>query len=143
LSAGRPSLGGDNGRRVMTIRVNALGVVATDFAATLAFYTRLGCAFDPEAKEPHDEADLGGFRLMIDTPELVAGETGPRHGIALAAQVGTPAEVDELYASLAADGHGVTEPFDAPWGMRYATVTDPDGTNVDLYAWLPGQEPPA
>jgi uncharacterized glyoxalase superfamily protein PhnB len=127
----------------MTIRVNALGVVATDFAATLAFYTRLGCSFDPEAKAPHAEADLGGFRLMIDSPEMVPGEVGPRHGIALAAQLDSPAAVDALYAELDTAGHGLTKPFDAPWGMRYATVTDPDGTRVDLYAWLPGQEPPA
>jgi uncharacterized glyoxalase superfamily protein PhnB len=126
----------------MTIRVNALGVVATDFAATLAFYQRLGCSFAPDAAEPHAEADLGGFRLMIDTPQMVPGDRGPRHGIALAAQLDSPAEVDELYEALDADGHGRTKPFDAPWGMRYATVTDPDGTKVDLYAWLPGQEPP-
>src|SRR5689334_15197831 len=109
----------------MTIRLNALGVVATDFAATLAFYGRLGCAFDPEAKAPHAETDLGGFRLMIDSPEMEPGETGPRHGLALAAQLDTPAEVDALYESLAADGHGLHKPFDAPWGMRYATVTNP------------------
>jgi uncharacterized glyoxalase superfamily protein PhnB len=33
------------------------------------------------------------------------------------------------------------EPFDAVWGQRYATVLDPDGVHVDLYASLvPGQE---
>ena len=32
---------------------------------------------------------------------------------------------------------GLQEPFDAPWGMRYATVTDPAGNGVDLYADLP------
>ncbi|WP_196453628.1 hypothetical protein [Planomonospora sp. ID82291] len=29
------------------------------------------------------------------------------------------------------------EPFDAFRGMRYATVADPDGTGIDLYAALP------
>ncbi|MEV6891742.1 hypothetical protein [Kribbella sp. NPDC051137] len=28
------------------------------------------------------------------------------------------------------------EPYDAPWGMRYATVADPSGNGVDLYATL-------
>lgn len=27
-------------------------------------------------------------------------------------------------------------PFDAPWGQRYATVLDPDGNGVDLFAPL-------
>jgi uncharacterized glyoxalase superfamily protein PhnB len=126
----------------MTIRINAIGVVATDFRATLAFYERLGCAFDPEAAAPHAEADLGGVRLMIDAAESVQGDIGPRKGLALAAQVDSPAEVDKVYDELDAAGHGLHKPFDAPWGMRYASVTDPDGTQVDVYAWLPGQEPP-
>ena len=29
------------------------------------------------------------------------------------------------------------EPFDAFWGQRYATVRDPDGNAVDLFAALP------
>jgi len=33
------------------------------------------------------------------------------------------------------DGH--MEPWDAEWGQRYAALRDPDGTGVDLYAWLP------
>jgi uncharacterized glyoxalase superfamily protein PhnB len=31
----------------------------------------------------------------------------------------------------------VTAPYDAPWGQRYATVADPDGYRVDLFALLP------
>jgi hypothetical protein len=27
-------------------------------------------------------------------------------------------------------------PYDAPWGQRYATVLDPDGNIVDLFAPL-------
>jgi uncharacterized glyoxalase superfamily protein PhnB len=48
-----------------------------------------------------------------------------------------PPEVDELYERLSSDGHpGQLAPFDAPWGQRYATVADPDGTTVDLFAPL-------
>jgi hypothetical protein len=46
--------------------------------------------------------------------------------------------VDAKYAELIqADYRGIAEPFDAFWGMRYATVADPDGCGVDLYAALP------
>jgi uncharacterized glyoxalase superfamily protein PhnB len=43
--------------------------------------------------------------------------------------------VDAAYGELTAAGHhGEREPFDAPWGQRYAVVQDPDGNGVDLYA---------
>ena len=31
----------------------------------------------------------------------------------------------------------ISPPFDAFWGQRYATVHDPDGNPVDLFAPLP------
>jgi uncharacterized glyoxalase superfamily protein PhnB len=49
----------------------------------------------------------------------------------------SPAAVDELYAELAADGFGKTAPWDAFWRQRYATLRDPDGNQIDLYAPLP------
>jgi uncharacterized glyoxalase superfamily protein PhnB len=46
--------------------------------------------------------------------------------------------VDAKYAELIEAGYrGIAEPSDAFWGMRYATVADPDGNGVDLYATLP------
>jgi uncharacterized glyoxalase superfamily protein PhnB len=45
--------------------------------------------------------------------------------------------VDELHATLGQLGAGShLEPFDAPWGQRYASVLDPDGNRIDLYASL-------
>lgn len=132
----------------MTVKLNAIGLVAADFERTIPFYERLGCTFEVDPGGTHADADLGGFRLMLDSAASaaesgLAGDDGPltghRPGFALAAQLDSPAEVDALFAELDADGQGVNQPFDAPWGMRYATVTDPDGTKVDLYAWLPGQ----
>ncbi|URN09544.1 hypothetical protein LUW74_43495 [Actinomadura madurae] len=46
--------------------------------------------------------------------------------------------MDAVYAEMTAAGYtGAKEPWDAFWGMRYATVLDPDGNGVDLYAPLP------
>lgn len=48
-----------------------------------------------------------------------------------------PAEVDRVDAELVAGGHpSHLEPFDAPWGQRYATVLDPDGDSMDLFTPL-------
>lgn len=127
----------------MGVRVDAIGVVVRDMSEAMAFYGRLGCAFPPDAGPPHAVADLGGVSLMFDTVESLVelgfsdgDETGPRRGVALAARCDSPAELDALYAAFAADGFGRLEPFDAPWGQRYATLADPDGTQVDLYAAL-------
>ncbi|MER7830525.1 MULTISPECIES: VOC family protein [unclassified Streptomyces] len=127
----------------MTPRFDAIGLVVSDMAASLAFYRRLGLDVPPEADSaPHAEAVLpGGLRLMWDTEEAVrAFDPGlpdaPAEGrTALAFRCGAPAEVDALYGELTAAGYrGHLPPWDAPWGQRYAVVLDPDGRGVDLFA---------
>lgn len=127
------------------VAFDAIGVVATDVAASIAFYRRVGVPFpDDVAIEEHVECPLGpGVRLMIDSEESVRGfdpEYAPVVGtrVAFAARLDSPAGVDELYAELDSEGFGKVPPWDAPWGMRYASVQDPDGQQVDIYAWLPG-----
>jgi len=65
--------------------------------------------------------------------------SGPTSGrLTLAARCESPADVDRLHHELSSLGAGSSvAPFDAVWGMRYATVLDPDGVRVDLYALLP------
>ena len=81
---------------------------------------------------------------MFDTEEVVRSFqpdwSGTGSGrIALAAQCDSPADVDRLHDELSGLGSGShLAPFDAFWGQRYATVLDPDGVTVDLYAALPG-----
>ncbi len=127
--------------------VDAIGIVASDLAASITFYRRLGLAFPADDTDEHVEAPIGttGVRVMIDSEELMKGldpdfEGNPRGRVALAVRLGSPADLDALYAELAADGFGRTDPYDAPWGQRYAQVADPDGQAVDLYAPMP--EPP-
>jgi len=46
--------------------------------------------------------------------------------------------VDAAFADLTGAGYEAhLEPWDAFWGMRYASVRDPDGNPVDLFAPLP------
>ena len=125
-------------------RIDAVGVVVSDLARSLAFYEALGCRFEDHAPgDGHTVADLGGVRLMLDTEASIEtfwpGTSWLRPGrVTLAAHCGTPADVDRLHDELSALGAGSEHsPFDAPWGHRYATVRDPDGSNVDLYAELP------
>jgi catechol 2,3-dioxygenase-like lactoylglutathione lyase family enzyme len=133
----------------MTIeaRMDAVGVVVSDMAKSLAFYRALGLAVPENAEDhPHVEVSLpGGLRLLLDTEETIRSfhpdwrppERGARVGLAFA--LPGPAAVDAAYAELTAAGyHGELAPFDAFWGQRYAVVHDPDGTGVDLFAPLPG-----
>lgn len=133
----------------MTPRLDAIGVVASDMAASVAFYRRLGFAFPDGAEDqPHVEAQLpGGLRLMLDTEETVRAlftevpAFQPPSGggrIALALLCDSPSEVDSVYEAMVAAGHhGELKPWDAVWGQRYASLHDPDGNGVDLFAPLP------
>ncbi|MFK8849021.1 VOC family protein [Streptomyces sp. Ac-502] len=128
-----------------TPRLAAIGIVVADMAASLAFYRRLGLPVPAEADSaPHAEAALpGGLRLMWDTYAVARsidpGWTPPGSGTptGLAFECAGPAEVDKVYGELTASGYvGEKEPWDAPWGQRYAVVQDPDGHGVDLFAAL-------
>ena len=49
----------------------------------------------------------------------------------------SPAEVDARYTQIIEAGFkSEKEPWDAFWGQRYASVLDPDGNCVDLFAPL-------
>jgi len=122
----------------------AVEIVAGDLARSLAFYRLLGLSV-PDPEGPHVEVELpGGNRLMFDTEETIAGMhpgwTPPASAgrVVLAFGLPAPADVDAVMDRLSQAGHSVAlAPFDAPWGQRYATVLDPDGTSVDLFASLP------
>ena len=125
----------------MTPRIDAIGIVVADMAAALDFYRRLGIEFAVGAEaEPHVEVTLpGGFRLMFDTQATIrsfdASWTTPvgRPAMTLAFDCGDVAGVTSTSSSTA----GGAGPWDAFWGQRYATVGDPDGNPVDLFATLP------
>ncbi|MEU0331903.1 VOC family protein [Streptomyces sp. NPDC006193] len=130
----------------MTVRLAVIGLVASDLAASLAFYRRLGLVFPQGAEDqPHVEAELpGGLVLALDTEETIRSfhpgrqpATGAGR-VSLAFRCDSPADVDARYEDLVAAGHhGELKPWDAFWGQRYAVVHDPDGNAVDLFAPLP------
>lgn len=129
----------------MTVRFDAIGMIVSDMANTLAFYRMLGLDIPPQAdQEGHAEATLpGGIRLMWDTVATVTSfsEWNPPaggHRMSLAFLCENPAAVDSTYAQLVGNGYrSHLAPFDAFWGQRYATVLDPDDNPVDLFASLP------
>ena len=134
----------------MTPRFAVIGIVVDDMGRALDFYRRLGLEVpDGAAGEGHVEVPLpGDLKLAFDTVETIhsfdsswkSPSGGPR--TALAFDCGSPADVDRTVGELEAAGASVhLAPFDAFWGMRYATVADPDGNHVDLFAVLDGATP--
>ncbi|MFI5638410.1 VOC family protein [Streptomyces goshikiensis] len=126
-----------------TPRLDMIGLVVSDMAASLAFYRRLGVDVPAGAEsEPHVEASLpGGLRIGWDTEEVVRSFdpswVRPAGGgrVGLAFLCASPAEVDAVYTELTGAGHtGHLAPWDAFWGQRYAVVLDPDGCEVSLFA---------
>lgn len=55
--------------------IDAIGIVASDLAVSVAFYRRLGLAFPADEADDHVEAPIGttGVRVMIDSEELMKG----------------------------------------------------------------------
>ncbi len=128
----------------MEPRLEAIGIVTADMAASCRFYRLLGVEVsEPADGAQHHEATLpSGIRLMWDAIELIrrideawVEPVGQR--LALAFHCGSPAGVDATYEAITGAGFGgKSEPWDALWGQRYARVADPDGNAVDLFAPL-------
>ena len=122
--------------------MTAIGIVVSDMEASRAFYELLGLDVPATDEGGHLEIDLGtGVTLMLDTealmesfdPNFSVGTGRPR--VTLAFQCGSPEAVDTTHAEIVGAGHrSHLDPFDAFWGQRYATVLDPDGTAIDLFA---------
>ena len=124
-------------------KLDAIGIVAADVQESARFYRLLGVDF-PESEEDHIEASTPtGLRVMLDSVEMakqfddqwVQPQGRP---IALAFLCESPDEVNATYERVVLAGYrSKNAPFDAFWGQRYATVLDPDGNGVDLFAPLP------
>ena len=128
----------------MAPRLDLVGLIVKDMAASLAFYRRLGFDIPSEADgEEHVESSAAGLRIAWDTVDVIRSFDSTwvppvgGHSIGLAFLCDSPSEVDQLFTSLNADGYrSHKEPWDAFWGQRYAIVVDPDDNPVDLFAPL-------
>ena len=124
-------------------QLNAIGIVASDMAASIRFYRLVGLDVPDTPSEGHVDTFLpNGVRFMLDSEEVIRSfrpdwsrKTGNQ--ISIAFECDEPDEVDAVYRRVVEAGFdGEKEPWDAFWGQRYAQLRDPDGVPVDLYAAL-------
>jgi catechol 2,3-dioxygenase-like lactoylglutathione lyase family enzyme len=128
----------------MVRRIDNVGVAVSDLDAALAFYGRLG--FEPEYREDRTPSAMlraGDARLWVfatdarsgdrRSPDLAGNPTGLDH---VSLWVG---DVDAACARITgAGGELESGPADQDWGLRAATLLDPDGTRVFLLGDLKG-----
>jgi uncharacterized glyoxalase superfamily protein PhnB len=117
--------------------------VSRDISKSVGFYKLLGVDVVEAGGEDHCEGTTpSGVRIMLDSVTLVKS-LNPKwiapagSAIVLCFKQESPAKVDEMHAKIVAAGFAsVKEPWDAFWGQRYASVSDPDGNQIDLFAAL-------
>ncbi len=121
--------------------LDAIGIVSRNPKATIAFYQEFGLEFIESGGADHYEATMGnGLRLMVDSIELMkklvpSWQLASGTAIVLCFKQKTTDEVDALVKKLDTLGHTIIKPpFDAFWGQRYASVADPDGNQIDIFA---------
>ena len=124
-------------------QLNAIGIVASDMAASIRFYRLVGLDVPDTPSEGHVDTFLAnGIRFMLDSEEVIRSfrpDWSRKSGnqISIAFECDEPDEVDAVYRRVVEAGFdGEKEPWDAFWGQRYAQLRDPDGVPVDLYAAL-------
>lgn len=126
----------------MAVIPHTIDIVVADMGAALRFYRTLGLPV-PEGQEDEEQVQVttpGGTTLGFLTEAMMKGHNpywvqpvGQR--VTFACRCDSPDEVNAVYARVVNAGYeGRQEPWDSPWGQRYAMVGDPDGNRVDLFA---------
>ena len=117
----------------MEQRISLVTLGVADLARARTFYEQLG--WRGQELEQTVFFQAGGSALVLWGRDKVADDAGLRDsgtdgfgGIALAHNVRSGAEVDEVLARAASAGAAVTQPArDTPYGGYAGSFTDPDG----------------
>ena len=136
----------------MEARISLVTLGVADLARATAFYERgLGLPLiNDAAAEGVAFFQLEGLRLALYSRHALAEDAGladsgpqPFSGIALAHNLGSPAEVDALLAHAARVGGRIVKPAHKVfWGGYSGYFADPDGHLWEV-AWNPEYLPPA
>ena len=116
------------------MKIDAVTLLVTDMAASLAFYAVVG--FD-EVVHGGPDAPFTTLRVGDDYLNLSAGEGAPAGFWGrIVFHVEDP---DAVHAALVAAGERPEmTPSDAPWGERYFHVRDPDGHELSFAVPIEG-----
>lgn len=120
--------------------LDAIGIISKDIAKSITFYALLGVDLKGLGHGHYEGTTSSGVRIMLDSVEVMKS-LNPQWqppvgcGIVLCFKQPAAAKVDELFARITGAGFtAIKTPWDAFWGQRYASVQDPDGNQIDLFA---------
>ena len=136
----------------MAAILDQLDLVSQNMEATIAFYRLLGAKIPKsaiwatESGAHHVTVPFkSGFSLAFDSPALARVYNKGYRAIkskranldkgqvVIGFGVKTRRSVDETYAKLTRAGYkGLSAPWDAFWGSRYAIVVDPDSNHIGI-----------
>ncbi|VAX17767.1 hypothetical protein MNBD_NITROSPINAE01-8 [hydrothermal vent metagenome] len=124
--------------------LDAIGIASGNMQKSVEFYQLMGVSIkEIGAGADHMEGTTAsGVRIMLDSFELMKKinpewkePTGA--GLVLCFKQDSPNDVNELFLKVTEAGFkSVKNPWDAFWGQRYASVQDPDGNQIDIFASL-------
>lgn len=124
------------------MNIEAIGIAAKEIEETIKFYNLFDVEFKEFGEGHFEGVSSNGVRLMVDSVELMK-KINPewsyenRSNIILCHKSDTPLGVDTIYNKIVEAGfEKIKEPWDAFWGQRYASVRDPDGNQIDIFAEL-------
>jgi catechol 2,3-dioxygenase-like lactoylglutathione lyase family enzyme len=123
--------------------LDAIGIVSRNPETSVQFYALLGVELAQTGGPDHFEGRTPtGVRIMVDSIGLVRRlyplwQEPTGSGVVLCFAQSDAEQVDSLYEKILSGGYrSFKAPWDAFWGQRYASVLDPDGNQIDLFAPL-------
>jgi len=124
--------------------LDAVGIVSKNVQKSVEFYQMLGVSLEEVGAGPDhlEAATQSGLRIMVDSfglmKQINPDWTEPAGaGMVLCFKQDSPESVNRLFLQVTEAGFkSVKQPWDAFWGQRYASVQDPDGNQIDIFASL-------
>ncbi len=131
-------------------RITDICLITRDLEAGVDFYTKkLG--FQVSSRMPGfvDFVGNGIVLALWDAQRLITTTGVPGQvdepsgrGVMLAIELESPAAIDQMHASLSAQGVELYgEPKDYPWNARCIYFPGPSGEFWEYFAWLDGGKP--
>ncbi|MFG1500093.1 VOC family protein [Halobacteriovorax sp. XZX-3] len=122
--------------------MKAIGIACKKIENSLRFYELLGLKFEKFGEGHYEAKTQQGIRIMLDSHELLKEINNEwkepvTPGITLCFEQESSNDVDQIFDKIIKAGYQKEKkPWDAFWGQRYASVRDPDGNQIDIFAQL-------
>ncbi|MET1239325.1 VOC family protein [Enterococcus faecalis] len=99
------------------MKLDMVGIIVNDMTQALSFYQTLGFNVLGEASPDYTELQNNGVRISLNSLQMITG--------------------DNTVKKMSQAGYIVfKEPWNAPWGQRYAIIKDVDANLISLFAPL-------